>query len=256
MGSPSTHKDYWDLYTPVKEIIKVFENSPEGKLEAQLFEKELIRPDLNNPLCLNEGCSGVVSTEINSKTASRVMMERWADPEQRRIMVDRARTRWNDPELRERMAELMSERSKGFWKNEEYRRKVTERARESLTEKWKDPEWRESHLRARIGLRKGEKNPMFGMIYITDGTREGSKVVPKEDPIPEGFIPGRFLNDALFKVVDWFEVVNKAGVNFKKFGWKTKVCKLLGISIHQAENFFTSDRLGFVPYKKPHSQQV
>jgi len=53
MGSPSTHKEYWERYTPIKEIVRVFENTPDGKLQAQLLEKELIRPDLNNPFCLN-----------------------------------------------------------------------------------------------------------------------------------------------------------------------------------------------------------
>ena len=136
MGSPSTHKEYWSLYTPVKEIIEVFENSQGGKLKAQLFEKELIRPDLNNPLCLNEGCSGVISTDINSRTASKVMKERWADPEQRVIMTDRVRARWDDTDYREKMVNKFSEQSKEFWKNEEYRKRRTEAARKVFKEKW------------------------------------------------------------------------------------------------------------------------
>jgi hypothetical protein len=61
LGTPVTHKWMWEFYTPHLQICEVFPNTEEGWKEAQLVEKRLIRPDLNNSWCLNEGCGGSVS---------------------------------------------------------------------------------------------------------------------------------------------------------------------------------------------------
>jgi hypothetical protein len=64
MGSPVTHKDFWELYTPKKEYIEFFEYSDEGYTEARIFEDSLIAPVYNtDPLCLNEHCGGFYSLE-------------------------------------------------------------------------------------------------------------------------------------------------------------------------------------------------
>ena len=63
MGSPVTHKDFWELYTPKKEYIEFFEYSDEGYTEAKIFENSLITPVLNHKLCLNENCGGSYSLE-------------------------------------------------------------------------------------------------------------------------------------------------------------------------------------------------
>jgi general stress protein YciG len=64
MGSPVTHKDFWELYTPKKEYIEFFEYSDEGYTEARIFEDSLIAPVYNtDPLCLNEHCGGFLSLE-------------------------------------------------------------------------------------------------------------------------------------------------------------------------------------------------
>ena len=63
LGSPTTHKWVWEFYTPKVQILELFAPTAEGWAEAQLVEKRLIRPDLNNPLCLNEGCGSVLSLE-------------------------------------------------------------------------------------------------------------------------------------------------------------------------------------------------
>jgi hypothetical protein len=39
---------------------------------------------------------------------------------------------------------------------------------------------------------KGSKNSQFGTMWITDG--ESNKKIKKDDPIPEGYFPGRTLN--------------------------------------------------------------
>jgi hypothetical protein len=67
MGTPKTHKWMWDFYTPKIQILEFFPNTEEGWLEANLIEDQIIRPDLNNPLCLNEGCGGRVSREASQR---------------------------------------------------------------------------------------------------------------------------------------------------------------------------------------------
>ena len=67
LGSPKTHAWVWEFYTPKIQILEVFEYSEEGWYLAQTVEKRLIRPDLNNPLCLNESCGGRVSRDSCSK---------------------------------------------------------------------------------------------------------------------------------------------------------------------------------------------
>jgi hypothetical protein len=63
LGSPCTHKWMWDFYTPHLQICEVFPYTDEGWAKAQMVEKNLIRHDLQNPLCLNEGCGNVLSLE-------------------------------------------------------------------------------------------------------------------------------------------------------------------------------------------------
>jgi hypothetical protein len=74
LGSPKTHAWMWEFYTPRIQILEVFDYSEEGWGEAQSVEKRLIRPDLNNPLCLNERCGGNISLAAKSlggKSAKR-----------------------------------------------------------------------------------------------------------------------------------------------------------------------------------------
>lgn len=56
MGSPVTHKWMWEFYTPKIQILEFFPHTDEGWKEASEIEVRLIKPDLNNPLCLNENC--------------------------------------------------------------------------------------------------------------------------------------------------------------------------------------------------------
>jgi hypothetical protein len=71
MGSPKTHKDFWELYTPKKEYIKFFEYSDEGYAEARIFEDSLIAPVLNDEFCLNEHYGGLYSLEICRKAGQK-----------------------------------------------------------------------------------------------------------------------------------------------------------------------------------------
>jgi hypothetical protein len=65
----------WEFYTPRIQILEVFPFTDEGWEESLEVEKRLIRPDLNNPLCLNEGCGLKVSLEVSRKNGARLKEE-------------------------------------------------------------------------------------------------------------------------------------------------------------------------------------
>lgn len=56
-GSPKIHAEKWDWFEFEKQILEYHETYEEAR-EAEI---RLIKPDLNNPMCLNEGCGGVMS---------------------------------------------------------------------------------------------------------------------------------------------------------------------------------------------------
>ena len=67
-GTPVTHKWCWELYTPKKQILELFEFSGEGWIEAQEVEKRLIKPFYNtDKWCLNEHCGGKISLKVLSE---------------------------------------------------------------------------------------------------------------------------------------------------------------------------------------------
>jgi hypothetical protein len=67
-GSPVTHKWCWELYTPKKQILQLFDFTDEGWIEAQEVEGRLIRPVFNtDKWCLNESCMGIYSLVQKSK---------------------------------------------------------------------------------------------------------------------------------------------------------------------------------------------
>ena len=69
VGSPYTHKWYWELYTPKKQILQFFDFTDEGWLEAQEIEKRLIKPFYDtDKWCLNESCGGIFSLEVSRKS--------------------------------------------------------------------------------------------------------------------------------------------------------------------------------------------
>ena len=57
-GSPVTNKWCWELYTPKKQILEIFDYTDEGYEECRKVEDRLIKPVLNDPYCLNEGYGG------------------------------------------------------------------------------------------------------------------------------------------------------------------------------------------------------
>ena len=67
LGSPTTNKWMWEFYTPCIQILEFFPYTDEGWKEANLVEGRIIRPDLNNSFCLNEGCGGTISLSARAK---------------------------------------------------------------------------------------------------------------------------------------------------------------------------------------------
>mgnify|MGYP001173720779 CR=1 FL=1 len=64
-GSPTTNKWCWELYTPKKQILELFDFTDEGYEECRKVENRLIKPVLNDKLCLNERCGGNYSISIS-----------------------------------------------------------------------------------------------------------------------------------------------------------------------------------------------
>lgn len=196
MGSPKTNKKYWDMYEPIKEIVEVFDYSEEGELLAKSFEMSLIRPDLNNPLCLNAGCGGAFS----SKSISDGLKEKWKEEEYReRVSQSLSKTlkeKWKEKEFREPLVERLVEYNKERWKDGSFRKKMIpflDSGRHKGLEATLSPQSRAKRIESfqKIGHQQGEKNSQFGKMWITDGTKYGSKRINRGDPIPEGYRPGR-----------------------------------------------------------------
>jgi len=63
-GSPVTNKWCWELYTPKKQILELFDFTDDGYEECRKVENRLIKPVLNDPWCLNESCCNYCSLKI------------------------------------------------------------------------------------------------------------------------------------------------------------------------------------------------
>ena len=75
-GSPYTNKWCWELYTPKKQILQLFDFTDEGWLEANLVEDKLIKPFYQtDKCCLNESCGGMISLNIRQTTGKKVGLQ-------------------------------------------------------------------------------------------------------------------------------------------------------------------------------------
>lgn len=66
-GSPVTNKWCWELYTPKKQILELFNYTDDGYEECRKVEDRLIKPVLNDPWCLNARCGGSFSLELKRR---------------------------------------------------------------------------------------------------------------------------------------------------------------------------------------------
>ncbi len=74
-GSPVTNKAHWAI-PHSKIILKEFESWE----EAAAYESDLIKPDLNNPNCLNECANLTFSYEVNRKAREKAVSLRKGKP--------------------------------------------------------------------------------------------------------------------------------------------------------------------------------
>jgi len=70
-GSPKTNRWCWELYTPKKQILEIFDYTDEGYEECRKVENRLIKPFLDDTCCLNERCGGHYSLEVCRKVGER-----------------------------------------------------------------------------------------------------------------------------------------------------------------------------------------
>jgi len=66
-GTPVTHKEKWSTIMFWKEIVEEYDDW----IECSKKEIELIRPLLNDPMCLNENCGGYISFDILRENGRR-----------------------------------------------------------------------------------------------------------------------------------------------------------------------------------------
>lgn len=226
MGSPKYYRKFWELYTPVMEIISEFEYSDIGAVQAQILEKYLIKSSWDNPDSLNMSCGGMTHPEALAETAlnrwkdsnyrerhSSIMKDFWEDTEFRNKMMDRDRRKsndmkqlWEDPEYKNKMIKM----SISSWKNLDRVKKQ----KNHMKDKWQDPEFRSKiSLSQKLvwqepGRREQSKQRMENQwkdpeyrekmsksgkewMWITDGTPEGTYKVLKKSEIPGGYRRGR-----------------------------------------------------------------
>ena len=71
-GSPYTHRWCWELYTPKKQILQLFDFTDEGWFKSLEIEKRLIKPVYTTDMwCLNESCNGKISLDVRRKTGQK-----------------------------------------------------------------------------------------------------------------------------------------------------------------------------------------
>jgi hypothetical protein len=71
-GSPVTNKWCWELYTPKKQILEIFDFTDEGYEECRIVENRLIKPVINDPWCLNENVGGIISLKVCRENGRRM----------------------------------------------------------------------------------------------------------------------------------------------------------------------------------------
>ncbi len=76
LGTPVTNKWMWEFYTPKIQILEFFPYTEEGWKEANLVEDRIIKPDINNPLCLNEAYGSCLSLACCSKGGKKTHEEK------------------------------------------------------------------------------------------------------------------------------------------------------------------------------------
>jgi hypothetical protein len=166
-GSPKTHKWVWTFYEPEKQILEWFEI----REEAVAVEQRLIKPFLNDPNCLNEGCGPGFSSlvcsrggKLGGKTTARINLQKGSDY-------------WKS------FSDSGVEgRKKHVEENPEFWSEVGSRAAQA---RWKAPN--QKQVNADSCRLVGKKNK--GRRWVNNGVEE--KTIPSGHSPPQGFVWGR-----------------------------------------------------------------
>jgi hypothetical protein len=207
-GSPTTNAWVWDLYTPEKQILEFFPYTDEGWKEANSVEDRLIKPDINNPLCLNENYGGFISLKALRKGALiRNSMNLPVSDDTRQKLSKRLRERWEDEEYRDRNLPKTLD------------------AQKMATAAAQTPEAKEKRKQTleAIGHQIGDKNSQYGTKLIHNKNLRLTKRVDKNSPLDEGWEEGAIYDfDAYFERPRKKEEEKKQAELRKKRKWEEK----------------------------------
>ena len=165
-GSPVTNKWCWELYTPKKQILQLFDFTDEGWLEAQKVETRLIKPFYNtDKWCLNECCNAKVSINVLKENGKRNFLNKkgcFSLSEDERIKVSRKagkKTKEQKKGIHSQTTEQLSKFGKiGGSKNRDNKTGFCGRSKEKMSEDGKKATEKARELRVGIyGLSSEEK---------------------------------------------------------------------------------------------------
>lgn len=171
LGSPKTHKNYWKVYTPKKQVFAIFASWE----EACRIEKELIRQNWDSRYCLNDNYGGFLSLEALSK-GNQSFVERNLNPIFRRLRADK-------------ISKALIRRYK---EDPDYRKSHLEKAKaggKALSEKIKSDEDfanEISHLRS-MASKVSPRNT--NQLAVTNGREV--KYIHRSEEVPIGWKLGR-----------------------------------------------------------------
>lgn len=221
LGSPVTHKCYWEIYVPKKQILGVYDSWK----EACSVEMALIQQNWDNRYCLNQNANGAFPREVCSRggeiggcrTAKRLKEdEDFAKTRAEAISTSLKKAYAENPQLKEQKSQLLRTVSKKgnqarldkMGRDVEYKDNLYSKVADTKKRRYKeDLAYRDRELdklrRAREAYdRKLETNPEFreivikrlggitrGTIWVNNGSEE--KRISKTTPIPPGFTKGR-----------------------------------------------------------------
>lgn len=190
LGSPKTHRGYWNAYTPKKSIF----SCDLSEEEARDLEGAMIRENWKSEYCLNENAAGAISLEASSRGREAFQERRRNDPEFASRLKDSCakagakgakaiyERRRNDPKYdREYRAKISNGKSGGMW--------ITNGVEDKVIKYWEPiPEGFRAGSTKIKEATSGTKHHSYGLVWITNGSV--NKKIPKGDAIPEGFYPG------------------------------------------------------------------
>jgi hypothetical protein len=205
-GSPTTNAWVWEFYTPCIQILELFPYTDDGWREANKVEDRLIKPDVNNPLCLNENYGGFFSLAALSK-GGKTRNQLPVKESTRAKLKERVLERLEDESYRKKTIEILlanQEKATLAAMTPEARKK----RRESLKEN---------------GHQQGEKNSQYGTRLTHHKGLRQTRRIPKEAPLEEGWEEGAIYDfEAYFERLRKREEEKKQAELRKKRKWEEK----------------------------------